>query len=265
MIYLLPHTILESAAKAPDKEAFKCGRDTLTYAELATKIQQLAAVLWRLGVRRGDRVGVYLNRSLETVVALHGIMYAGAAYVPLDPKAPAERTRFQIEDGGIEVVVTNSTQQKNWARAQVECQLVGAEAGVSWEAVYQEPTGFTPPINPVESDLAYLIYTSGSTGQPKGIMHTHASGLAFARLTAATGGLTADDRFGSHAPIFFDVSQLGYFTAPLLGASTVIVSDGETIFPASLRNLIEKEELTVWYSVPLALIQLLTAGLIEAG
>ncbi|MEL7162896.1 MAG: AMP-binding protein, partial [Bacteroidota bacterium] len=124
----------------------------------------------------------------------------------------------------------------------------------------------TNPSSTVTPDnLAYLIYTSGSTGQPKGIMHTHASGLAFARLTAATAGLTAEDRFGSHAPIYFDVSQLGYFTAPLLGASTVIVSDGHTIFPASLRNLIEQEELTVWYSVPLALIQLLTSGLIEAG
>ncbi|MEM9261649.1 MAG: AMP-binding protein, partial [Bacteroidota bacterium] len=109
------------------------------------------------------------------------------------------------------------------------------------------------------------MYTSGSTGQPKGIMHTHASGLAFARLTAGTFGLTAADRFGNHAPIYFDVSTLGLFTAPLVGASTVIATDGHTIFPASMRNLIEQERLTVWYSVPLALIQLLNAGLIEAG
>ncbi|MEM1359546.1 MAG: AMP-binding protein, partial [Bacteroidota bacterium] len=97
MIYLLPHTVLEAAQRTPDKEAFKCGQDSLSYGELGSQIQQLASVLWRLGVRRGDRVGVYLNRSIETAIAVHGIMYAGAAYVPLDPKAPAARTRFQLQ------------------------------------------------------------------------------------------------------------------------------------------------------------------------
>ncbi|MEM1359458.1 MAG: AMP-binding protein, partial [Bacteroidota bacterium] len=167
------------------------------------------------------------------------------------------------------VVVTNHSQTKNWARSQVQGKvvehLIGSEEGISWAEVFSEPATFTPPIRQVENDLAYLMYTSGSTGQPKGIMHTHASGLAFARLTAGTFGLTAADRFGNHAPIYFDVSTLGLFTAPLVGASTVIATDGHTIFPASMRNLIEQERLTVWYSVPLALIQLLNAGLIEAG
>lgn len=283
MIYLLPHTVLESARRTPDKEAFKCGQATLTYGELAMRMQQLASRLWRLGVRRGDRVGIYLNRSIETPIALYGIMHAGAVYVPLDPKAPATRTQFQVKDCGIEVVITNPSQAKNWARTQVQGNVIGLAPPlvgrdgtqevtpppngkhIPWAEVFQEPTSFTPPIRQLETDLAYIMYTSGSTGQPKGIMHTHASGLAFARLTAATFGLTAEDRFGNHAPIYFDVSTLGFFTAPLVGASTVIATDGHTIFPASMRNLIEQERLTVWYSVPLALIQLLNAGLIKEG
>jgi amino acid adenylation domain-containing protein len=267
LIYLLPHTIFASAERLPDKEAFKCGRDSLTYAETATKARQLASALWKFGVRRGDRVGVYLNRSIETVIAVHGIMHAGAVFVPLDPKSPAERIQFQIEDCGIEVIVTNASQQKNLAGTQVQGTLVKHIIGLntpledvnnsSWADIFTEQGGFNPPINQLETDLAYIMYTSGSTGQPKGIMHTHASGLAFARLFAATYGLTADDRLGGHAPIYFDMSTPALFVAPLVGASAVIVSDGHTIFPASMSGLLEAEKITAWYSVPLALTQML--------
>lgn len=267
MIYLLPQTIFAAAERTPDKEAFVCGRDRLTYAETAARVRQLAATLWRLGVRRGDRVGVYLNRSIETVIALHGIMHTGAAYVPLDPKAPAERTCFQLADGGITVIVTNKAQRNNLARTQVQAKdlkhIVGLPEPLnetpttSWAEVFTAPSHFTPPINQVEYDLAYIMYTSGSTGRPKGMMHTHASGLAFAHLAVANHGLTANDRFGNHAPIYFDISTLGYFAAPLIGASTVIATDGHTIFPASMGGLLATEQISVWYSVPLALTQML--------
>lgn len=267
MIYLLHQTILASAKKTPDKEAFICGRDRLTYAETATKIKQLATALTDFGVQRGDRVGVYLNRSIETVIALHGIMLAGAAYVPLDPKATADRLRFQIEECGIQTIVTNAAQQKNWARTRVQGKGLKSVIGLpeapdglttlSWPDVYAFPTDFEPGFSAVETDLAYIMYTSGSTGRPKGMMHTHASGLAFARLAAATHDLTVDDVFGNHAPIYFDVSTLAYFAAPLLGATAVIATDGHTIFPASLSKLIADEGISVWYSVPLALTQML--------
>jgi acyl-coenzyme A synthetase/AMP-(fatty) acid ligase len=87
--------------------------------------------------------------------------------------------------------------------------------------------------------------------------------LSYAQLTAGTYQLHADDRFGNHSPIHFDISTLGYFTAPYLGATTVIVPDAHTKLPASLSQLIEKEQLTVWYSVPLALTQLLHLGVLE--
>ena len=267
MIYLLHQSILAAAARTPEKIAFVCGRDRLTYGQTADKIRQLAATLTALGVKRGDRVGVYLNRSIETAVALHGIMLAGAAYVPLDPKATAERLAFQVRDCGIAVIVSNAAQQKNGARTLVRCEGLKSTVGlaeslpnldnVSWPEVFARPTSFAPAFAPVETDLAYIMYTSGSTGQPKGIMHTHASGLAFARLAVATHDLRADDVFGNHAPIYFDVSTLAYFAAPLLGATAVIATDGHTIFAASLSKLIADERISVWYSVPLALTQML--------
>lgn len=273
MIYLLHHTVLHWAERTPEKEAFVCGSDRLTYREAATKIRQLAGVLTRLGVQRGDRIGVYLNRSIETAIALHGIMLAGAAYVPLDPKASPERIRFQLEDCGIRVVVTNGSQRKNWARTQVQGtglkSIVGLTdvpdgvSAVSWAEVFGTPATFQPAFSAVETDLAYIMYTSGSTGKPKGIMHTHASGLAFARLAVATHGLSSDDIFGNHAPVYFDVSTLAYFAAPLLGATAVIATDGHTIFAASLSKLIAEEKITVWYSVPLALTQMLQSQTLD--
>jgi len=115
----------------------------------------------------------------------------------------------------------------------------------------------------LEDDLAYILYTSGSTGTPKGIMHTHRSGLAYARLCVETYDLVAQDIFGNHAPIYFDISTLGFFAAPMVGATTIIASEAHIKMPASLSQLIEKEQVTVWYSVPLALIQMMERGALE--
>ena len=120
-----------------------------------------------------------------------------------------------------------------------------------------------PAVALVEHDLAYIMYTSGSTGVPKGLMHTHASGGSYARLSARMYGVEADDRLGNHSPLHFDMSTFEYLTGPLRGATTVIVPEEVTMFPRSLAQLIEQERLTFWYSVPLALIQLLESGAVD--
>ncbi len=235
-------------------------------------MNQVANVLQDCGVKKGDRVGIYLNRSIETAIAIYGILNAGAVYVPLDPKAPPTRTRFLLHDCGIKVVITNPSQKRNLKKVMEEGHdlqtLIGLKEDlaiptISWEKVYQASEEYTRPFALVEYDLAYILYTSGSTGDPKGIMHTHASGLSYARLSADLYKLTEEDRFGNHAPIYFDISTIGYFAAPLVGASTVIAQDAYVVMPASLSQLLEKEKVTVWYSVPLALIQMLEKGLLE--
>lgn len=272
MIYLLPHSILESAERFPDREAFKFGNEVLSYSQMALRMNQLAATLSAHGVGKGDRVGIYMNRSLETAIAIYGIMQAGAVYVPIDPKAPITRSQFLIQDCGIKIIVTNASQKRNIAQlAEAPTFLetiIGLEETlsiptISWATVKNHSGQFERKFKVLEKDLAYIIYTSGSTGQPKGIMHTHYSGLSYARLTAATYQLTEQDRIGNHAPIHFDISTLGYFTGPYVGACTVIASDAHTIFAASMGQLIAKEKLTVWYSVPLAMIQMLQSGVLE--
>ncbi len=270
MIYLLPQSLQCAADRNPDHVAFRYGDRSLTYAEMVAKTNQLAHLLLKSGVQRGDRIGVYLRRSLESAIAIYGIMQAGAAYVPLDPHAPATSTCFILEDCDIRHLITHASQRRILPDILAQSklyQVIGVDGewqvpSVSWETIDSYPAN-NPSIRIGEQDLAYIMYTSGSTGPPKGIMHTHYSGLNYAMLSVDLYELREHDRIVSHAPLHFDISTLAYFSAPLAGATSVIISDAHTKMPASLTQLMQAEKLTVWYSAPLALIQMLTHGVLE--
>ncbi|WP_373518704.1 amino acid adenylation domain-containing protein [Pricia sp.] len=272
MIYNLVHLIEQSAARFPKKDAFRCSDKTMSYTDLDTRSSQLAVHLKALGVQKGDRIGIYMNRCLETALAVYGILKSGAAYVPLDPFAPAKRTIRILEDCGIEILVTTSGQKKRLAQITAKSTqiktLIGnvqtaSIASVSWDIIFSYPLDRYRPVRILEEDLAFILYTSGSTGVPKGIMHTHYSGLSLAKIAADTYDFCSDDIFGNPAPLHFDPSTFGYFVAPLVGATTVIVPDAHLKLPASLSALIATEKITVWYSVPLMLIQLYLSGTLE--
>jgi amino acid adenylation domain-containing protein len=276
--FLLHHSIDTAAAADPDREAFRCNGQALTYAALVAHADRLAHLLTEEGVRPHDRVGIYMNKGLQLPIAVYGILKAGAAYVPIDPAAPAQRVQFIIEDCGIRHLITNDSRAPRAAAvaatARLACVIGAAETNAdgtgsdettrffSWEQLQEVPAR-DPGVRLVEQDLAYIMYTSGSTGVPKGLMHTHASGRAYARLSAREYGVTPEDRLGNHSPLHFDMSTFEYLTGPLCGATTVIIPEETTMFPVSLAELIERERLTFWYSVPLALIQLLERGGIE--
>jgi amino acid adenylation domain-containing protein len=269
-IYQLTQAITLGAERHPEKAAVRRSGKALTYAELETKANQLANMLQEQGVKKGDRVGFYLNKSLETIIGVYGIMKAGAAYVPLDPFAPAPRLAFVIRNCGIRHLITSEMKLDGVA------EMLALDAGLewligvppqpdmavqtaAWDEVITMPA--TPPdVGIIEQDLAYILYTSGSTGDPKGIMHTHRSALSFAEWAAETYGLTGQDILSNHAPMHFDLSTFDFFAGALAGATTVIIPEALTKFPANLTRLIESERISVWYSVPYALIQMLTHG-----
>ena len=248
---------------------------TLSYAELATRSNQLAHTLAARGVERRDRVGIYMDKSIDTPVALHGIMKSGAAYVPLDPSTPPERLAGVIHDCGIRHFVTARSKISDLEAAaghgaEISCAIgIDRDAsatldGVPWAEV-ADADGVAPPdVKIVGDDLAYVIYTSGSTGRPKGIMHTHASGLAFARWAAEEYALTTDDLLSNHAPLHFDLSILDFFAGAVAGCATSIIPEEYTKLPASYLQLIADQKITVLYTVPFALIQLLLRGMLEA-
>lgn len=269
--FLLFHAIDQAAEAFPQHEAVRVGSHSLSYQELAERSNQLAHTLIGQGVGRGDRVGIYLNKSLESVVSVYGIMKAGAAYVPLDPFAPVARLSYVIRDCGIRHLLTNG--EKTDPLQQLGAEPIGlthvigvptlntpALQTLTWDEVYQAPLRSQPNLALTEQDLAYILYTSGSTGVPKGIMHTHRSGLSFAEWATAEYGLRREDRLSNHAPLHFDLSTFDLFAGAIAGATLVVIPEAYTKLPASLAKLMADERISVWYSVPFALIQLLTHG-----
>lgn len=270
-IYTLHHLLENSAAKYPQSIAFRYLSEQISYQELNEKSDQIAHQLRLLNIKKGDRVGIYMPRCLHTVISVYGILKAGAAYVPLDPFSPISRTAFVVNDCNLEVVLTTKKQTKKIEKIALESpvlkSIVGIEESstlqnVSWESVFKLSTDNFESENVLDDDIAYILYTSGSTGTPKGIVHTHRSGLQFVKLTTSLYNISNTDVVAMHAPLHFDPSTLGIFSAIYAGATTVIVSDAETKMPKSLATLISDKKITIWFSVPLALIQLLRNGLV---
>ncbi len=272
MRYLLTQLVSEAALRHPQHLAICCRNETLTYAELHRRSAAVAKTLIASGVKVGDRVGIYMHKCVDCASAIYGIMAAGAAYVPLDPTAPLARLQHIIESCDIEVLVTEPRLDKglqDLLRRTAVKQVLGGGAGVdrgarnvSWETLRKLDDGAFPELGLTGNNLAYILFTSGSTGVPKGIMHSHASAIAWAQVTASSYQLTPEDRISNYAPLHFDLSTLDYFGAAWAGSTTVMIPEEYTRFPASLAGLIATERLSVFYTVPYALLQLLQAGVI---
>lgn len=265
------HGILDAhATRFPDKAAFRYFDQSLTYAGLASRAFRLAGVLHELGVRQGDRVAIFLEKSLESAVAVYGIMAAGAAYVPIDPGAPAQRVNSILKTCGARIAVTHESKRRDAETALVnagldavvglDAPIDGVPASASWSDVESmDEDRFTASA----ADLAYIIFTSGSTGVPKGIMHTHASGLAYARMAKSLYALDERDCLSNASPLHFDMSTFDYFSGPQAAATTIIIPEPVLKLPASLAEMIEQERITVWYSVPFPLIKMLQSGVFD--
>lgn len=281
MDYLVHQLLATSAAKYPDRTAVVDRDRSIAYADLEGRANQLARLLIGLGVRRGDRVGFYLDKSLESMVAIYGILKAGAVYVPFDPQAPAARLAYIAADAGITHLLTGSEKSEEWAKlvahgAPLESIVVLNSHEVDATSVPDGVVGLTAgdieaeavapvDVEAVHLDLAYILYTSGSTGRPKGVMLSHLNALAFVEWTVETFEIAAGDRLSSHAPLHFDLSIFDVFAAAKAGAAVVIVPPETSVFPLEVAAFIEASEITVWYSVPSILSLLTQRGGLRTG
>jgi len=227
----------------------------LTYRELDRVADQMAQALAALGVQKGDRVGLWAEKSARLVAAMQAVLRLGAVYVPLDPLSPSARVGLILRDCGIQQVLTTASR-----RAQVEA--LGASACL-WLESPAPPAAEGAPFAAValaDSDPAYILYTSGSTGVPKGVCISHRNALAFVEWAAAELHARPSDRFANHAPLFFDLSVLDLYVAFLCGGSVTLIPDGLAFAPSQLVDFLAKEEISVWYSVPSALILMMDQG-----
>ena len=278
----LLHTLVQSAAERdPGRTAVVDGDRSMTYGELETAANRVSALLADCGVRRGDRVGVHLDKSLEAVTGIYGIMKAGAAYVPLDPNAPAGRLATIAQDCDIQVSITGVEMAARWhdivkqgapfrelvvlngqdgsavlERVPPHVAVLTADALAGFEGSSPAVTGT------IDRDLAFILYTSGSTGRPKGVMVSHQNCLAFATWAAAEFGLGPDDHVSQFAPLLFDLSTFDLYATASVGASVHLVTHQTAMFPTHTRRFLSEHTISVMYAVPSLLTMLIErAGL----
>jgi amino acid adenylation domain-containing protein len=261
-----------AADRRADSSAVRDSGLTTTWASAARRIGQLAAALAEVGVRPGDRVGVHYRKSAEAFFAMHAVVYCGAIAVPLDPGASPEYVAGVVAETGCEVVLTHAACASS-AYALADSGRVRAVIGIAAPdtnvaTFIDQPVvdllDAVAPVRRAPHDPAYIITTSGSTGRPKGICHTHGSAFAHIEFMLEAYDFTAADRISDIAPNHFDISTLAVWVAPFIGATNVVVREPYQMLPASLAGLAAAEEISVWYSVPYLLAQLLTRGNLEA-
>jgi amino acid adenylation domain-containing protein len=264
---MLHELVTKSAVNTPLALAVSGPDGSLNYAELDSLANRIARALRALGVCVGDRVGIWLDKSTRALAAMQAILRLGAAYVPIDPTSPAARAFALITDCGMCALVTTGERAelvlqgnlKDVAFLTIDSSLTKGKS-VNW----QELTNFSPlPLDPAAIspyNLAYILYTSGSTGQPKGVCISHRNALAFIQWAADTFQATATDRFSSHAPFHFDLSVFDLYVPLLVGAAVYLLPEGIAYAPIRLVDFIDREQITVWYSVPSVLILMIEHG-----
>lgn len=253
---LTVHGLFEAqAAQSASSVAAMFGSSQLTYAELDTKANQLAHHLQNLGVKPGVLVGVFVERSLEMLVALLGILKAGGAYVPIDPTFPPDRVRFVIDDAGAAVVLTQSALTKDWSFGDAQVFRLDADWDLAARGDTKKPVNLAGP-----EDLAYVIYTSGSTGRPKGVEVPHRAVVNLLQSMLLQPGLSKTDVLAAVTTLSFDISGLELFLPLCVGAKLAIVSREKAQYAVQLLQYLKDVNATVVQATPVTWQQLLEAG-----
>jgi amino acid adenylation domain-containing protein len=281
MPFLLHQLLTESAERNPSQTAVMGLGGSLSYEQLERLSNQIAHQLRESGVRPGDRVGLLLDKRVEGVAALLGIQKAGAAYVPVDPFSPPQRAAYILSNCKVKALVSASHKI-----SKMPAEFLSSDTLESVILVDDAPKSITPDlpallrVNSLEeirstqrdshpdvaitdNHLAYILYTSGSTGEPKGVMISHLNSLTFVNWGHDTLGVNARDRVSSHAPFHFDLSVFDLYCTLKAGATICLVPYSAAAFPADLGRWISSNEISIWYSVPSALIQLVEHGQLD--
>jgi len=270
---LIHDFIFDSARRTPGAEALVHGERRLDYAALAGAVVDAAGALAAVGVARGERVAVYLDKQVENVAALFGAAAAGAVFVPVNPLLKAAQVGYILADCAVRVLVTSSERLAGLAGVLAECPdlravfVTGvmapgpypdlAQRGVAvlgWDAAQQPiDAAALAARRAIDADMAAILYTSGSTGKPKGVVLSHRNMVAGARSVAAYLDNGPHDRILAVLPLSFDYGLSQLTTAFFSGATVVLMN---YLFAKDIVKAVAQERITGLAAVPPLWIQL---------
>lgn len=263
---LLHELPLLSAERSPEARALTHGERTLTYRQLAAQIGAFAGGLASLGLGRGERVGIYLEKRFEFVAAAFGTAAAGAVFVPINPLLKPEQVAYILRDCNVRVLVTSAERFVLLKDSLLQCHdlrrvvLAGNSAhdgdGLPfavdhWQDVLDGPQG--RPHQVIDTDMAAILYTSGSTGRPKGVVLSHRNLVAGAKSVASYLENHPGDTLLAALPLSFDAGFSQLTTAFHVGARTVLLN---YLLPKDVMNALVNERVTGLTVVPPLYIQL---------
>ena len=260
MDFLIHHLLRSSAERSPEKEALVHGEERISYREFARRTDGLAGGLQRAGLRRGDRVGIYLEPSVAQAVSIFAVSEAGGVFVPMNAALRAAQVAHMASDCEIKALITAPA--KLSALAEILPQVPALEFAVlsgdgnapsgslpsyRLEELCESPDSRVRRDQAIGRDLAAILYTSGSTGKPKGVMLSHANILAGATIVSSYLEITSAERILAVLPFSFDAGLNQLITAIQQGATIVLINFA---FASEIVRALVKEHITGLAGVP---------------
>ena len=269
---LVNHFLENSALRLPDKVALVCGDQRLTYLELNKSVNQLAYALVDIGIKRQDRVVIFLDNSVESVVSVFGILKAGAIFIILNPTIKSRKLNYILKDSGAQVLITHTSKLRIINEAVIDvyslkhiicCQgeqkqksLLSKRSQsnlkkiVTWSSIFEhtEPVQTGNKVSSIDVDLATIIYTSGSTGEPKGVMSAHYNVVAAARSITQYLENVKEDIILNALPLSFDYGLYQVLMAFLFGGTVVL--EKSFVYPYETIERLVRERVTGFPIVP---------------
>jgi acyl-CoA ligase (AMP-forming) (exosortase A-associated) len=258
--FLIHHMLRASAARLPAKEALVGGDQRLSYAEVWGRVRGLAAGIRRTGIERSDRVGIFLDASVEQAISIFAVSHAEGVFVPINGVLLQDQVSHIARDCRMRCLITSASKLASIAPALSEIPtlvrliVVGGSApegtrlpADSYEALCGDVPAADPPERSIEKDLAAILYTSGSTGKPKGVMLSHAQVMAGATIVSTYLEITESERILAVLPFSFDAGMNQIMTAFQQGATIVLKP---FVFAREIVSALKAERITGLAGVP---------------
>ncbi|NHZ97214.1 acyl-CoA ligase (AMP-forming), exosortase A system-associated [Massilia sp. CCM 8734] len=265
---LIHDFIFRSAGRSPQAEALVYGSRRLDYATLADSVRQVSTSVLGLGLGRGERLAVYLEKNIENVAAMFGAAAAGGVFVPVNPLLKPEQVAYILADCNVRILVTSADRLKLLAGALDACpdlhtvivtgNIDNAPAltrikVLAWDAALEGAAEPATPARNIDTDMAAILYTSGSTGKPKGVVLSHRNMVAGANSVAGYLDNTPADRILAVLPLSFDYGLSQLTTAFSVGATAVLINH---LLARDILKAVQAERITGLAAVPPLWIQI---------